>query len=343
MLPRQSLEQYVAQVVDAAPRRLSLTHGVPADLAAWQQQFRDALVAALGIDPAARSLAEAEVFSEREFEGYVRQYVRLYSDNGLVFPAFLFIPNSAVEGGRVPALLALHGHGTGKNIPAGFEVDVKGSPVQIAGERNYAVQAALRGYLALAPDQLGFGELMLEEDMTAKRGSSCDQFSMRCMMSGTTALGQRVLQSMICLDFLAGMTEVDETRLVVMGQSGGGTTSLFTGAVDQRVWATVPSCYFCTFRHSILAMAHCSCNYVPRLLEEGEMYDVAALIAPRLLYVIAGREDPIFPIEGVEVAYAKVQEAYEALDASTNLGLYVGPEGHRFYAAEVWDWLAQRL
>jgi len=342
MLPGRSLEEYVGRLIDAAPKARSLAQGLPDDLGQWQQAFRQELCRALGIEPSSRPKVEAEVISQREMEGYLRQYVRLHCDNGLVFPAFLLRPQEE-EPARRPGLLALHGHGPGKCVPAAFEVDVRGKTVEIVGERDYAVQAALRGYVALAPDQVGFGELMFADDLAAGKGSSCDQLSMRCLMAGTTAIGQRVIESMVGLDYLASLPEVDEERLVVMGQSGGGTTTLFTGAVDERVWATVPSCYFCTFRHSILAMYHCTCNYVPRLLELAEMYDVAALVAPRLLYVIAGREDPIFPIEGVEIAYAKVSEVYEAMGTGDNLGLYVGPEGHRFYAAEVWDWLAQRL
>lgn len=343
MLPGEALEAYLRDLLSATPRRLSLSGGMPEDIESWQAELREALVARMGIAPASRPSAEADVISEREFDGYVRRYIRLHCDNGLVIPAYLLLPTLDEPEARLPAVLALHGHGPGKVIPAGFECDVKGRPVEIVGERDYAVQAALRGYVALAPDQLGFGELMFADDLAADRGSSCDQFAMRCLMAGTTAIGQRVLASMICLDYLASLPQVDEDRLVVMGQSGGGTTSLFTGAVDTRVWATVPSCYFCTFEHSILAMYHCTCNYIPRLLEIGEMYDFAALVAPRLLYIIAGREDSIFPIEGVKIAYEMVQAVYEALGAGENIGLYVGPEGHRFYAAEVWDWLAQRL
>jgi dienelactone hydrolase len=184
---------------------------------------------------------------------------------------------------------------------------------------------------------------MLEEDWAADRSSSCDQLALRCLLAGTTALGQRVRQAMICLDYLANLPQVDAGRLVVMGQSGGGTTSLFTGALDQRVWATVVSAYLCTFRHSLLAMHHCSCNYVPHLLEVAEMYDIAALIAPRLLYVISGREDPIFPRAGVEEAVARLRAVYQRLGREDHFAHYEGPEGHRFYAAEVWDWLAARL
>jgi len=124
---------------------------------------------------------------------------------------------------------------------------------------------------------------------------------------------------------------------------GGGTATLFATALDTRFAMSLPSCYFCTFKASILAMYHCSCNYAPGPLNRCEMYDVAGLIAPRPLLVIAGAEDPIFPLAGVHEAYAQVREVCEALGAEANLELYVGPEGHRYYKARTWDFVRERL
>ncbi len=342
-LPSRRLEEWLARLVDRAPLKISLAHGMPDDLGAWQRRLRAKLLELLGIDPDSRPGFEVEEISEREFDGYLRRYIRIHRNDGLVVPAFLLLPSDAEPEARAPAVLAMHGHGPGKVVPAGFECDVKGRALQIVGERDYAVQAVQRGYVALAPDQVGFGELMLDEDLQRDKGNSCDQFTMRCFMAGTTTIGQRIIEAMVCFDYLASLPQVDETKLVIMGQSGGGTTSLWTAAIDERVWASVVSCYFCTFRHSILAMYHCTCNYVPGLLEWAEMYDIAALVAPRLLYIINGREDPIFPRDGVALALEKVRAVYESIGASDNIGHYEGPEGHRFYAAEVWEWLAQRL
>jgi dienelactone hydrolase len=345
MLPGQLLEQYVGRMIDASPRRLSLEHGFPAELTTWQAELWAEFVRLIGIDPANRPTVEAEVVSEREMDGYVRRYVHLKRSDGVVMPAYLLVPEAVASGAAtsVPGLLALHGHGAGKVVVTGIGEDVKGRPFELNPDDDYAVQGVKRGYMTLAPDQVGFGELMFDEDLAADSGASCMQFSMRCAMAGTTTIGQRVLEAMVCLDYLSSLPQVNAERLVVVGLSGGGTTTLYTGAVDKRVWATVPCGYFCTFRRSILAMAHCVCNFVPRLLDVAEMYDLAALIAPRVMYVISGVEDGIFPIEGVNLAYGYLERFYEAMGAAENLGRYDGEGGHRFYAARVWDWLAERL
>ena len=102
---------------------------------------------------------------------------------------------------------------------------------------------------------------------------------------------------------------------------GGGTATLFATALDTRLAMSLPSYYFCTFKASILAMSHCSCNYAPGLLNRCGMPDVA----------------------GVHEAYAQVREVYEALGAEGHLELYVGPEGHRDYKARVWDFVRRNL
>jgi predicted peptidase len=189
----------------------------------------------------------------------------------------------------------------------------------------------------------GFGELMLEDDLEADRGNSCQQLSQRAMMAGKTLLGMRVLDSMCWYDYLDACDDVDSDNILITGQSGGGTGTLFSAAVDERFSQAAPSCYFCTFRDSILAMMHCTCNYAPGLLSLCEMYDVAGLIAPRPMHIIAGQEDQIFPIEGVRRAYETLQAIYAAFNAEDSLELHVGEEGHRFYADRVWDFFEENM
>jgi dienelactone hydrolase len=272
---------------------------------------------------------------------YVRRYLRLTSRDGVVIPAFLLVPKGCDK--PATAVVCLHGHGPGKVVPADFGQDVRGRPVVVEGERDFAVQAVRAGHIALAPDLRGFGEMMLQDDLDADRGSSCQQLAMRAMMVGRTLLGMRVLDIISCVDYLTGLPEVDPAKIVCTGQSGGGTATLFATALDTRFAASIPSCYFCTFEHSILAMSHCDCNYAPGLLNLCEMYDVAGLIAPRPLLIVAGKEDPIFPIAGVRLAFARVQEMYAAAGAPGNVELFVGPEGHRYYPQRVWSFVREKL
>lgn len=336
-----SLQKRFAELCQNAARILSFTSHNAADVCGWQQRLRNELLALLAVFPEKQHPVEGKIFNEQDRGDYWRCYVRFTSRDGVEIPAFLLKPKTLTE--PAPAVLCLHGHGPGKVIPVDFGQDVKGRPVTVEGERDFAVQAVQHGYIALAPDLRGFGELMLNDDLAADRGSSCQQLSQRALITGRTLLGMRVLDCMAAVDFLQSLPEVDSQKIVCTGQSGGGTATLFSTALDTRFAVSVPSCYFCTFEHSIMAMSHCDCNYAPGLLNLCEMYDIAGLVAPRPMLIVAGEQDNIFPIEGVRIAYEKLQAIYRALGAENQLELYVGPEGHRYYKARVWDFVKEKL
>ncbi|NLJ36822.1 MAG: prolyl oligopeptidase family serine peptidase [candidate division WS1 bacterium] len=336
-IPNQTLTTRFDTIMQEAERRLSFEkwQGTVQD---WQKQLRSELydLLAVGYRPGA---PQVEILDTVDRGTYQRQYVHMTSADGVVIPAYQLVPTEMET--PVGAVLCLHGHGPGKVIPAAAETDAKGRPVVVDGERDFAVQAVKQGYIAIAPDHRGFGELQLDEDLEADTGNSCLQLSMRAIMAGKTVPGMRVHDCMCWMDYLRSLEQVDEDHIYITGQSGGGTVTLFSAAIDTRFAQAAPSCYFCTFAASILAMHHCSCNYAPGLLNLCEMYDIAGLVAPRPMLIIAGKEDPIFPIEGVYEAYEKLQDVYAAFGAQDNLELYVGPEGHRYYKARVWDFFAQ--
>jgi len=136
---------------------------------------------------------------------------------------------------------------------------------------------------------------------------------------------------------------VDGQRIAITGNSGGGTVSLFAGAMDERITVTVPSCYFCTFVGSIGTIAHCDCNYVPGILRLGEMSDVAGLTAPRPFCAIAGKEDTIFPIEHVQKAFAELKHIYTVAGVPENCQLYVGEGGHQYYDEGFWPFIKRHF
>ena len=143
------------------------------------------------------------------------------------------------------------------------------------------------------------------------------------------------------IDYLQSRREVASDRIATMGISGGGTVSLFAGAVDERIRAAVVSCYFNTFRDSIVSLSHCLDNYVPGLLQYMEMYDVAGLVAPRGLFVESGDEDRIFPIEGARVAYARTEPIFRTFAAEDRLGREIFAGGHEFHGVGAFDFLGR--
>jgi len=255
--------------------------------------------------------------------------------------AFLLLPHN-LEKARA-AVIALHGHGPGKVVPAGIIESKQVRRLIEEGERDYAVQAVRRGYVALAPDLRGFGEMMLREDVKARRANSCTTLASRLVHLGQTVLGFRVSDIGACVDYLCSRSEVDKARIWCLGQSGGGTATLFTAGTDKRIAGAILSCCFCTFAASIMSIHHCPCNYLPGLQLIAETYDIAALIAPRPLFIIAGKHDGIFPLDGVHAAYVKLERIYREAGAAHNLELYVGEGGHRFYSERAWPFLQEHL
>ncbi|HHT94218.1 MAG TPA: hypothetical protein GXZ66_12060, partial [Clostridiaceae bacterium] len=71
-------------------------------------------------------------------------------------------------------------------------------------------------------------------------------------------------------------------------------------------------------------------------LEYMEMHDLSILIAPRPLIIVAGKDDEIFPIEGVKRGFETVKKIYKAAGAEDNCQLIIGDGGHRFYADVSW-------
>jgi len=58
--------------------------------------------------------------------------------------------------------------------------------------------------------------------------------------------------------------------------------------------------------------------------------------APRPVVVVAGKQDPIFPIAGVRKAVKQLRRIYAAAGAEDRVHFVIGPEGHRFYAEPAW-------
>ncbi len=339
--PAEVMRGVFARLARNGKRELGFEHAHAADMQAWQDQLRRKLMWMLGVNDHEPHEVRGELVGSEQADGFDRQLVRIQGRDGAVIPAYWLVPHGLR--GPAPVMVALHGHGPGKAVPAGASQDPQRGELQIIGERDYAAQAARRGYLCLVPDLRGFGEMTLPEALLAHRPSTCVEMSMRAIAAGRSLVGMRVRDLMSCVDWVVAQPDVDPARIACSGQSGGGTYSVWTAALDERIAATAPCCGFCTFEHAIMSVHHCPCNYVPGVLDVCEYYDLAGLIAPRALLVIAGAMDPIFPLEGVRVAFDKTRQIYAAAGALDRVRMFVGAEGHRYYAQPLWPFLNEFL
>ncbi len=328
---------YLALVYESIEPEFSYRATTAAEHATWEAAFRERLLELLGGFPAERVPLEPEVQEIVEFPDYTRVRVVFNTRPLMSVPAYLLLPKNME--GKIPGIVCLPGHGPGKDTIVGFNDDGTPRPDIGGYQADFAVQAARRGYAALAIEQLAFGERNSENE----KATGCSVPSLDALMVGMTMIGLRVWDARCAADYLQTLPEVDPDRIGVMGISGGGTTTLFTAAVDTRFRAAFASGYLCSFRDSIMAMSHCVDNFVPRIIQSGEMYDVAALIAPRAFFAESGTEDSIFPIDASTDAHKKASRAWQVLGKPEMTGHEVFEGEHQFWGKKAFDFLAKWL
>jgi dienelactone hydrolase len=191
-----------------------------------------------------------------------------------------------------------------------------------------------RGIAALCIEQRSFGERG-ETKIPANFDYLCHQAVVHALMLGRTLIGERVFDVDRGIDYLESRGDVDMDRLGVMGNSGGGTVTMFASLLP-RLKLAMPSCCFSTFRQSLMSVFHCMCNFIPGLYPLADMADVVGLYAPRPVVVVAGKEDGIFPLSGARSEFARLKKIYEGLGAGDRCHLVEGNGGHRFYADDAW-------
>ena len=302
------------------------------DFEPWQAELRARLLDLIGGFPQERCPLNVREEEREETDDYVRTRLVFTAEPYADVLAHLLVPRGA--DGPVPAMVCLQGHSPGVHISIGVANNDREREM-IAGDRDIAIQAARNGFVALAIEQRAFGERG-ETLQQARAEHPCQDAVMHSLMLGRTLMGERVWDVMRGIDLLERMPEVDASRIGCMGNSGGGTTTFYTGCLEPRLALAVPSCSFCAYKDSIMRIYHCADNYIPRILQVAEAGDLAGLIAPRKLVVVAGREDAIFPLHGVEEAFATAREIYQAAGCADHIELVVGEGGHRFYAKEAW-------
>jgi dienelactone hydrolase len=303
------------------------------DFSAWRRMVDAKLRELIGVLPDKVPLdvrkeyeRETDLFRETRFVFAAEAYADV--------PCHLLIPR---EGSApFPVVICLQGHSTGMHISLG-RPRYEGDEESIAGDRDFALQAVREGYAALVMEQRCFGERQQDRPPhVVHQESRCHHATMTALLLGRTMIGERVWDVSRAIDALGEFAEVDTGRIGLMGNSGGGTITYFAAALDERIRIAMPSCYVCTFRDSIGTIDHCEDNYIPGILRYFEMGDLACLIAPRPLVVVAGRDDDIFPIEGVKETFGRIGQIYGAAGAPDRCRLVVGEGGHRFYANLAW-------
>lgn len=300
-------------------------------LADWQKEARAHLASLMGLDritPAADDLFTIE--ETAEFDTFTDYRIAFQSEDGYFVACNLWVPKG--KEGKIPMVICLQGHSKGRHISLGRPI-YPGDEASIAGgDRDFAVQIVREGYCALAIEQRGFGECGGTEN-----GPACIVPTMSALLYGRTTIAERVFDISRAIDVITkNFPVVDADKIACMGNSGGGTATIYAAAMEERIKVAMPSCALCTYKDSIGAMQHCTCNFIPNIALDFDMGDLCGLIAPRKLIAVSGATDRIFPHDGVAESIDVAGIYYKAAGAPDSYTWIEGSEGHRFYAEPSW-------
>jgi len=332
----------------AEPPRLRFRATTKRAALAWQKECRAALAEAVGFLDTPR-VKSAPVLIEAVDRGdYVRRKLLIATAPDAKMPVYLLVPKGIRK--PMPVVLAYAGHGYGVKDIVGLWEDGTERSAPDGYHKDFAVELCRHGFLVAAPEIACFGERQtdysyLNRSLGEPEPSTCHNAATYAFMLGKSVLGMRVRDNLRLVDYLETLPEADTGRLGAMGISGGGMLTFFHTALDLRVRACVVSGYFSSFRDSILAMHHCSCNFVPGLLKLGEMEDLVGLILPRPLLVEAATRDPIFPIATVRRSVARAREICALLGGvpARDVELDEFEGRHRISGLRAYDFLQERL
>lgn len=256
---------------------------------------------------------------EKDMGSYMRRLLRFHWQ-GFSFDAYLLVPKKILE--KNAAILALHGHKTTKEDVVG----IKQSRFNI----NFGLRLVKHGFCVLAPD-IPFSDDFVTEDQLGKN----------LIMSGAHITGLRLSYLLALLDYLPSLSFVDIKKVGCVGWSMGGALTMYLASVDKRVKAAAISSYFGTYKDTCMKSPQTTDNYIPGILQFGEMADVVCLIAPRPLWIEGSSNDPEFPKEAFMSGVEALKKCYGGHEERLTWQLI--PGSHRFEGQGLEEWFRRWL
>lgn len=304
------------------------------------EDVKNKLRSALAIEkiPYKTQTLKPEILKSKKRKNYTVHTISVEICRGLNMLCYVLEPDSTPKSGIVA--FCGHGYGCRQIIRQGKLGGYRAINFIDNYQKNFAEALAENGHLVIVPEPIGFGEARFKKDMLKPfYSSSCDTVSHHSLLYGFSTASLRVYQVQRCIDIL--QCKYGFEKVGCMGISGGGLVSLYSACADERIEKVCVCGYINTFKTSVLSMWHCPDNYIPNLLNIGDMYDFASAVAPRRLMMQFGMKDRLFPIEGSRLAAEKISCVYEKADAKENFTPVEFNGKHEVYLPEAINFFNQ--
>lgn len=247
-------------------------------------------------------------------QGFAVDLMHFQSRPGLYVTANLYRPAIVEHGRRLPAVLYVCGHSS------------RGRDGNKTAYQSHGIWYARHGYVCLIVDTVQLGEIAGIHHGTYREGRWWWH------SRGYTPAGVECWNGMRAIDYLVSRDDVDPARIAVTGISGGGASTFWIAAADERVAVAVPvsgmadlPCYV----GQRLINGHCDCMFLHNAFQWPWTY-IAGLIAPRPLLFVNSDQDPIFPMSANERIINRLERLYSLFGTSDRVDAVVSIGGHEY-------------
>lgn len=332
-----NLPVFYRELIARARYPLSWTTGAYRDFEAWRALARNRVQESLLRPPPAVAW-DARVLADVDRGTHVARKVvfNLTGDSRVL--AYMTVPKGK---GPFPAVLLLHSHdgkfdiGKEKVMRAwGIAPDKLAAADALAaktyGGRYLGEVLAQRGYVCFATDALNWS------DRGGGGYAGQPQLASNLMHLGMSFAGLIAWEDMRAAEFLSQQAEVDPNRIAAMGVSMGAYRTWQLAALSEHVVAGVTICWMSeacaliTPENNQVKTASTYSMLHPGLLAQLDYPDVASIACPKPLLVFNGRKDSLFPVDGVERAYAKMHAVWRSQGVEDRLLTRLWDVGHVF-------------
>jgi cephalosporin-C deacetylase-like acetyl esterase len=263
-----------------------------------------------------------------EHAGAIIEKLHFQSRPGLYVTGNLYRPKESR--GRLPAILYVCGHSG------------RGRDGNKTAFQDHGLWFASNGYVCLIVDTLQLGEV------AGKHHGTYNLNRWWWHSAGYTPAGVECWNGIRAIDYLCTRSDVVPERIGVTGISGGGASTVWIAAADERVKVAVPvsgmsdlECYV-TDR---VINGHCDCMFLVNSYG-WEWTTIAALIAPRPMLFANSDNDGIFPMTGNRRIIAKLRELYKLYDKPDLVDDHVSVGGHDYrpdLRLAIFKWINKHL
>lgn len=326
------------------------------DFELWRADARELLLDCLQYSPDDTPF-HYEVLATEQRDGYDAHRIELNINRFVRVPAYLLVPRGE---GPFPAVVMLHDHGAKFDI--GKEKCVRplaSDSAALASSQAWVDKyydgvyvgdyLASEGYVVLSVDALFWGERGRREGV---RYDSQQALAANLLQMGRSWCGMITADDMRSVDFLASLPCVDAECIGAVGFSMGAHRAWMLSAATDRVAVAASVCWMCT-TDSLMTLTNNQIKggsaysmIVPGLRNHLDYPHVAAIACPKPMLFINGSHDKLFPVEGVEEAYAYLHNVWDecGVDVALTTTLYDAPHTfNRAMQAEVLTFLNRWL